>query len=53
MDTPNAVAPGLKDVSFGTDGSHNYCRNPDGKSDIYCFLADSSGFELCAPVRDL
>ena len=28
--------PGLRNPSFDTDGEHNYCRNPNGKSTIWC-----------------
>jgi len=50
--SPNSEAKVLKDdaanVSDGLDS--NYCRNPDAKTTIYCYLADESGFEYCDPI---
>lgn len=34
-------------------GDHNYCRNPDGESSIWCYTEDSSKrWELCDPLKN-
>jgi len=32
-------------------GDHNYCRNPDGHSDIWCYIKDANiRWEICDPL---
>jgi hypothetical protein len=31
-------------------GNHNYCRNPDGESTIWCYTTGSKRWELCDPI---
>ena len=34
---------------FGYVGSHNYCRNPDSDTGVWCFTTDANTiFEYCA-----
>ena len=36
---------------YGTDGTHNKCRNPDGEKTIWCYTTDpSSRWEYCDPL---
>ena len=30
-------------------GDHNYCRNPDGEPNIWCYTTDGKRSELCVP----
>ena len=46
------VDPGLRDSLFDTDGEHNYCRNPDGKSTIWCHTKTGPNYwEYCLPKK--
>ena len=36
----------------GTDGTHNYCRNPDSKEGIWCYTTES-GYGFCDPISQV
>ena len=34
-------------------GDHNYCRNPDSETGIWCYTMDSGNrWELCDPIQN-
>ena len=46
------TCPTCVGAAYGTDGDHNYCRNPTGAGEIFCYYLSGSFLsqDWCDPL---